>query len=195
MTTIDEFVTLLEQHLDSCEDWLRKTIVLRHLLDEAPNSERSDLLQILQYLQHVEFDFSLLMINFVKAKTPAQRIAYAKFVCLLIFESLDDLIKLLGKRCRDFFSSIGATNDQLKRLSQIHKELNAYSRKHDILLRQIRNFAAAHRQHDYLDFESITQQFSVEQLAITFREFALLLHGSVPILSELFAEVLLQSRK
>jgi hypothetical protein len=72
----------------------------------------------------------------------------ARAICTLIYESLNDVLELLGKEYRLVVLEIPGTENYLKILDTLRKELTLLRKKHKSYLSRIRNSVYAHRDKD-----------------------------------------------
>ena len=74
----------------------------------------------------------------------------ARILALHLYEIPDDLKHLLGKRTRDSLNRLGLLSHLETDLNNAQKRLNEFRKKHEKELKEVRDFAAAHRDHDAL---------------------------------------------
>ena len=77
----------------------------------------------------------------------------ARQVGVLVYESCDDLISLLGKEFRHSLAALEIKDQEFQHLNEICKQLNEFRKNnHEALYNQIRNVVGAHRAQDSTEF-------------------------------------------
>ncbi len=93
----------------------------------------------------VERDISALkfMILFQMDKWEKQFLG--RQLSVLLYESTDDFLKLLGKDFREVINELPEKEVLNQRLKEITKELNVFKQKNKSFLQKVRNYCGAHR--------------------------------------------------
>lgn len=76
---------------------------------------------------------------------------YGRMISMLIYESMNDLLELLGKDFRVIIKKLSKSEELNLELKAISKKLNEYKLKNFERLRDIRNVVTAHRDKDILE--------------------------------------------
>lgn len=76
---------------------------------------------------------------------------YGRMLSMLIYESMNDLLELLGRDFRVIIMKISKPEELKLELNGISKKLNAYKLKNFDRLKAIRNVATAHRHKDIIE--------------------------------------------
>ncbi|MHB9140584.1 MAG: hypothetical protein ACYC25_01760 [Paludibacter sp.] len=76
---------------------------------------------------------------------------YGRMISMLIYESMSDLLELLGKDFRAILKKLSISEELNIELNGISKILNDYKSKNLERLRDIRNVATAHRDKDIME--------------------------------------------
>jgi hypothetical protein len=99
------------------------------------------------FLVLFSYDLTVLRADCLSEFRGSRKNFYARQLCLLIYEGLDDLVTVLGKPLREAVE--GLTNDPeiLSQLGLCTKKLNQLKKTHEPELGEIRNAVAAHREH------------------------------------------------
>ncbi len=121
---------------------------LRQLLEKIRWSDGVEIINLAQFVTLVNSDLHFIMIDLHNAKNPLKQKVYARLLALTIVECFDDLSFLLGKSHRSTLQKIGITSETYEKLDRISESLNKLRRAHEPLLRSIRNYVIAHRDHN-----------------------------------------------
>ena len=76
---------------------------------------------------------------------------YGRMISMLIYESINDLLELLGKDFRVILKKLSNSTELSAELNSVSKKLNEYKAKNIERLKSIRNVATAHRDKDILE--------------------------------------------
>lgn len=76
---------------------------------------------------------------------------YGRMISMLIYESMNDLLELLGKDFREILKKLSTKIELNLELNAISKRLNEYKSKNFERLKDIRNIATAHRDKDIIE--------------------------------------------
>ena len=98
-------------------------------------------------------DFSVLKTEMVSTFEPWRLKYTARQVGVLVYESCDDLISLLGKDFRQSLAAVDIKDEEFRHLNEISKQLNEFRKNnHELLYNQIRNVVGSHRAQDSAEF-------------------------------------------
>lgn len=67
---------------------------------------------------------------------------------IAIYEGASDLRELLGKDYREAVQQLGMKEDDVKALGRVSKQFSQFLAVHEVFLSKVRNYVAAHRDHD-----------------------------------------------
>ena len=73
---------------------------------------------------------------------------YGRLLAMTMLECVEDIPAVLGKSFRESLAAVVSAQVHLKRVSEISKNLSDFRKQHEKELRQIRQVAAAHRDHN-----------------------------------------------
>jgi hypothetical protein len=104
------------------------------------------------YLLLLDQDLADFTDDLVNAIGDRRRRFIAKHEAVLLYESAEDLPKLLGKEFRNAVRAIGAPDEVMSRLNAISSDLNSFWKDNRAFLGAIRNAVAAHRELDALRY-------------------------------------------
>lgn len=102
------------------------------------------------FINITSLDLKIIAQDLAFAKTNWQKNFYSRQACLIIYETINDLFDLLGKKFRRVLKS---QIDDLRieeELNEQRKKLNEFKKNHFKELKKIRNIAIAHRDQDIL---------------------------------------------
>jgi hypothetical protein len=114
-----------------------------------------------------------------------RRAFLAKQEAVLLYEAAEDLPQLLGREFRDAVNALGASAEQLARLNAVSSELNRFWQGHREFLGTIRNFLAAHRDHDALRYAEALENLKPLEVMARAAELSQLLERLVVVITEL----------
>jgi hypothetical protein len=102
------------------------------------------------------YDLKVLGRELTFANNEWSRIYFSRQVCHLIYELIKDLFEILGNEFKQHINKLPEQGLTTTTLNGIRKELNSFKSKHIDHLKQVRNFASAHRDQNVLtQFEVI----------------------------------------
>jgi hypothetical protein len=107
------------------------------------------------YLLLLDQDLADFTDDLVNAIGDRRRRFIAKHEAVLLYESAENLPKLLGKEFRSAVRAIGAADEVMSRLNAVSSDLNSFWKDNRAFLGAIRNAVAAHREHDALRYIEI----------------------------------------
>ena len=85
---------------------------------------------------------------------------YARMISMLIYESINDLLDLLGKDFRIIIKKLSKEDELMIELNSLSKTLNNYKSLYINRLKEIRNIATAHRDNNLLEQYKIITSIS-----------------------------------
>jgi len=103
------------------------------------------------YVNIVSYDLKIIGENLLFHKDEWGKRFFARQSALLIYEAIDDILELAGKKFRtiiDIFSNSQQLKDELNFLI---KEINNYKKEYSEYLKKIRHNCAAHRDNDSIE--------------------------------------------
>lgn len=136
------------RNLGAADRLLRSAANLRDLAQSRGDEGLVYLCNLSQIATLSSRDLSVVLQDMNQAKTVERRSVYARLIALIVVEWCDDFDHLLGKPLRDRFDQLGIEQATRDAVSSIHSALHDLKTEHGTLLRDIRNVAIAHRDHD-----------------------------------------------
>ena len=96
----------------------------------------------------LNYDLTILLASQLNELSPARRSFYSRQLSLSLFEATEDLPTVLGKDFRTAIWALADAGTHIATLAAIRKQLSAFMISSGPLLKKIRIFCAAHREHD-----------------------------------------------
>jgi hypothetical protein len=142
-----------EQTLDAIITGLRHT--------QLNNFEDSKLIwNIAGYVNIISYDLKIITRDLTFSRNEWQKRHYSRQACLIIYESIDDIFKLLGKEFVDLTKNRLDITELEVDLKNIRKDLNNFKKGYSEKLNIIRNVSIAHRDNEVLKQIEIIQQIN-----------------------------------
>lgn len=137
---------------------LRFLAILRRISEEQKDGRLAHVANVLQYSLAVQLDSCVLMTDVITERDRWRQNVYARHLGVLLIEFLDDIHGVLGKQFdHELQALFGKHPEVLKLCRSLQKGLASIGQQYRTELREIRNIAAAHRDHDgHLQFELMT---------------------------------------
>jgi hypothetical protein len=110
----------------------------------------STLYNSIVFLLLLHYDFAVLAYDHATEADERKQNLYARQLCLLLHEALDDLPAVFGAEFRKAATSLPDGQAHVARISTALKQLTVLRRTHQSAISNVRNFVAAHRDHDAL---------------------------------------------
>jgi hypothetical protein len=104
----------------------------------------------MSFLLLLHYDLAVLAYDHSAEADERKQNLYARQLCLLMHEALDDIPKVFGGPFRNAAASLPNGDDYLQRISEVLKILSCIRKENHTQIAEIRNFVAAHRDHDSL---------------------------------------------
>ena len=101
-----------------------------------------------RYINIVSLDLKLLSKHQAFAETEWEKRLFARQISLLIYESVDDILSLLGKEFKIIANDYKEDNSFSELLNEIRKKLNLFKSTHYEKIKAHRNNSIAHRDKD-----------------------------------------------
>lgn len=101
-----------------------------------------------QYCNIADLDLSILTHQMMVADSDWRRKLNARILAMSLAECIEGTSQVLGKQFQNTVSIAFNGNVHLQELQIIRKKLTTFRKKHERMLREIRNIAAAHRDTD-----------------------------------------------
>lgn len=98
----------------------------------------------------ISLDLKYLIYEMMFTESEWGKRVHARTICMLIYESLNDLFELLGKDFKPILGKLSSADELETELRNIRQSLNEYKSAHFEVLRDIRNVATAHRDKDIM---------------------------------------------
>ena len=97
------------------------------------------------YLNLISYDLKIIGRDLMFAKKDWQRKLYARQAYLLIYESMNDFLELMGKPLREAVGQFSDAGDCKERIRTIAQKMNEFKREHEDTLKSVRHTAIGHR--------------------------------------------------
>jgi hypothetical protein len=117
------------------------------------------------YVNISSYDLKIIGNELTFAKREWSKRYFARQACLLIYESLNDLLELLGKNFRNKIGKLSDSTELANSLNELTKRLNQFKKNYGDRLYLIRNVSIAHRDQDI--FEQIKIIESIKWTEVT----------------------------
>jgi len=101
-----------------------------------------------QYALLCNYDLTVLAHDILLTDDPNRRKAYARYLAMTLYESVNDLTQLMGKDFREEVLSLFDEPSWKAKSGQISKGFNEFKKLHAQNLSYIRNIGAGHREQD-----------------------------------------------
>ncbi len=112
------------------------------------------------YVNIISYDLKIITRDLTFSQNEWQKRHYARQACLIIYESIDDLFKLLGKEFIDLTKNRLDITELQTDLKEIRQELNTFKSGYSEKLNEIRNVSIAHRDNEVLKQIELIQQIN-----------------------------------
>jgi hypothetical protein len=139
-----------EVHRSFPDDYEHVSTLSRALREEARKNGRTDIVQMLKtgdFISVCSTDLDILIDHLCCRPSQARASLYARVACLIICEWFDDVPFLTGKAYQNIVGALTG-EEGLREFRSITKELSRIRKTHEANVREIRNVAIAHRDHD-----------------------------------------------
>ena len=145
----------LEMAFDKNFDTQEKTLTLIVKSIEHSrfnNFKESELIwNLAGYINLVSYDFKIIVRDLTFSNKEWQKRLYARQAFLLIYESMDDILELFGKKLRTTIKSFKHYDNLNQELQHNISKLNSFKSEHEQIIKSIRHNTIAHRDHDVLN--------------------------------------------
>ena len=142
-STFDKNFDVQEKTLSIIVDSLKYSIENKHSTVEM-------IYNISGFVNLISYDLKIISRDLTFSKKQWQKRLYARQAYLTIYESMDDLLELCGKKLRNEINTLKDSEDLLTRLKDVIGKLNIFKSEHQSTLSGIRHNAIGHREHDML---------------------------------------------
>ncbi|MCW3105547.1 MAG: hypothetical protein JWQ09_53 [Segetibacter sp.] len=112
------------------------------------------------YVNIISYDIKIITRDLTFARSEWQKRHYARQACLIIYESMDDIFKLLGKEFNNLTKNRLDITELQVELKEIRQNLNTFKLGYSEKLYEIRNVSIAHRDNEVLKQIELIQQIS-----------------------------------
>ena len=112
------------------------------------------------YVNIISYDLKIITRDLTFSRSEWQKRHYARQACLIIYESIDDLFKLLGKEFIELTKNRLDITELKADLKEIRQDLNTFKSGYSEKLNEIRNVSIAHRDNEVLKQIELIQQIS-----------------------------------
>ena len=102
------------------------------------------------YLNLVSYDIKIIGRDLMFAEKDWQRKLHARQAYLLIYESMNDFLELLGKPLRKAISEFADADIYRQEVQAIASQMNKFKAEHESTIKSVRHSAIGHRDKDML---------------------------------------------
>ena len=149
----------------------------------------STLYNSMSFLLLLHYDFAVLAYNHATEVDELKQNLYARQLCLLLHEALDDIPAVFGAEFRKAALSLPSAQGHISAISPVLKTLNVIRKAHHPQISEIRNFVAAHRDHDALKQLEIMRRIKSPWLVSISAEFVEFLGNMARVLTPILTEM------
>ncbi len=121
-----------------------------HQTNQLGLTKYSTLYNSMSFLLLLHYDLAVLAYDHAIEVDERKQNLYARQLCLLLHEALEDIPSVFGGRFRKAAASLPNGNNYLLAISGVLKILSDIRKENHAQIAEIRNFVAAHRDHDAL---------------------------------------------
>lgn len=112
------------------------------------------------YVNIISYDLKIITKDLTFSRNEWQKRHYSRQACLIIYESIDDLFKLLGKEFVELTKTRLDIAELQADLKEIRTDLNTFKSGYFEKLKNIRNVSIAHRDNQVLNQIELIQQIN-----------------------------------
>jgi hypothetical protein len=149
----------------------------------------SSLYNSMCFLLLLHYDYAVLSYNHATEVDELEQNLYARQLCLLLHEALEDVPTVFGSEFRKAASSLPSGNSHLDSLSRVLKSLHTFRKTHQGQIANVRHFVAAHRDHDALKQLEVMRGIDSIGLVSISSEFVQFLGDMARVLTPLLTEM------
>lgn len=120
-------------------------IVLEGISSVEDNKDKIRILDISLFTLTIEYDISTLSYLMTFQMDKWKQRCVGRQLAVILYESTNDLLELLGKDFRKMLKSSQNTEDLILELNHITSELSSFKKNNKEILSEIRNYCGAHR--------------------------------------------------
>lgn len=172
----------IEAILPSIENQWRKA-------RELGLSKYSPLYNSMSFLLLLHYDFAVLAFNHATEIDERKQNLYARQLCLLVHEALEDIPNVFGGSFHESAKSLPNGDKFLAQITSAQKLLSNLRKTNQAPIAEVRHFVAAHRDHDALKQLEVMRKidtFWLISISNQFIEFLSHMESSLtPLLSEM----------
>lgn len=121
-----------------------------HQANQLGLTKYSTLYNSMSFLLLLHYDLAVLAYDHATEVDERKQNLYARQLCLLLHEALEDIPSVFGGRFRKAAASLPNGDNYLSAISGVLKILSDIRKENHVQIAEIRNFVAAHRDHDAL---------------------------------------------
>ncbi|MBI5384319.1 MAG: hypothetical protein HZA90_06485 [Verrucomicrobia bacterium] len=114
---------------------------------------------------------------------------YARLLAMTMLECVEDIPAVLGKSFRQALTNVVTDRVHLQQISKMTGALSDFRKNHEHELREIRQIAAAHRDHDSRLVASSIERLDLRKLTVLSQELGSSLMAFYPTMTEVLLEL------
>jgi len=119
--------------------------VLQEVSPVESNKDKIQILNISLFTLTIEYDISTLSYLMIFQMDKWKQRCVGRQLVVVLYESTNDLLELLGKDFRKMLKSSQNTEYLIEELNRITSELSSFKKNNKEILSEIRNYCGAHR--------------------------------------------------
>lgn len=137
------------------------------------------------FITLLTYDISVLRADHITQFRESRKNFYSRQLCLLIYEALEDLPSVLGKEFRQAVRNISNDEILINGLNLCTRKLSDLQKTYAVELKEIRIFAAAHREHNALSQLVVIRKVDDDKIGKIAAEVDAVLHEIVTWMIEI----------
>ncbi len=141
---------------------------------------------VVLFILVMEYDMSVLSQYYVKAYTRYwEKKFIARQMAIILYEASEDIPQLLGRNFRASLKTVPLWNEAEKELTEISKELNRFKGSHSEMLKELRNFVTAHRDHNAVRQMDIIDNLNPDKIYTLLGDFYDIIKPLLPFMTRI----------
>jgi hypothetical protein len=159
------------ENLTALENTLATLSSTRKKFESAKLAKGVPIFNLAQFAFLVQYDVSALAHDALLAKSVWRRKLYCRLLAVTLIESVEDLTKLAGWEFTKLVDGVYSDPSVQQRLLSIRQDLHKFLKKYEKMLRDVRQNAAAHRDHDATKQLQIIESLDCDKVLKAAQEF------------------------
>lgn len=176
---------LKEKYAKANSDLKEKIEVVEKCLKHLVHNKWDDMIHLWNltgFILMVSLDLKIYIESILFSEGYGKRELHFKNLCVLIYETSEDIEQLIGKRFFEICDKYEISIDLIENLKTAKKKLTKFKNDHSVSLKAVRTIIGAHRDHNFLLQSEIIRSFSLTAFVPIFTEFDVITNElSVPL--------------